>query len=331
MDQFKSFITVRGNLLGVIDSLSAGYRFVGRRLYLLIIPVLLDLLLWMLPRLSVASLFESLATFYEQALSLEGMSSDVVDMAAQAAAMLREMGQQSNLLNMLVSNSLLHVPSLMVMTGALPGALVYNIENALVAVGTALGVSGIGVLIGVIYLGLLAHHLPLGTGERTTDPLRFLRISGRRWALVILFLFLTAFTVFAIYIPATIGIALTALVIPVLSSLLAILLGGVTFILFFYLYFVIVGLILDDLSIFDAVVSSIKLVRNNFWSTLGFLILINVISLGFALLLMPAMGFSPFGTLLAILINAYIGTGLSTALLVYYRSRLLKMEELNNK
>ena len=71
--------------LGVIDSLSAGYRFLGRRLELLLIPVALDILLWLGPRFSVAPLSERLAGFYAEAARMEGVPPDMAAMTAQVA------------------------------------------------------------------------------------------------------------------------------------------------------------------------------------------------------------------------------------------------------
>ena len=55
-------------------------------------------------------------------------------------------------------------------------------------------------------------------------------------------------------------------------------------------------------------------------------LLSNLIGLGFALLLAQVANLAMGGTLVAIVINAYIGTGLSMALLVFYRSRVIKGE-----
>ena len=69
------------------------------------------------------------------------------------------------------------------------------------------------------------------------------------------------------------------------------------------------------------------LVRSNFWSTLGFVLLYNVITLGFTLLMARLLTVAPVAALAAIVVNAYIGSGLTMALLVFYRTRLLKYEE----
>jgi hypothetical protein len=77
----------------------------------------------------------------------------------------------------------------------------------------------------------------------------------------------------------------------------------------------------------QAIARSVVLVRNNFWATLGFILLYNVITLGFSLIMARLATATPAAALIAIVINAYIGSGLAMALLVFYRTRLLKYEE----
>jgi hypothetical protein len=77
-----------------------------------------------------------------------------------------------------------------------------------------------------------------------------------------------------------------------------------------------------------AIGRSLRLVQENFWPTLGFILLSNLITLGIALLLVQLASIALWSALAAIVINAYIGTGLSLALLVFYRSRLIKSTEM---
>ena len=72
-----------------------------------------------------------------------------------------------------------------------------------------------------------------------------------------------------------------------------------------------------------AVAQSFTVVRKNFWSTLAFIVLTSVISLGIALIMQRLTAIAPIGTAVAIVINAYIGSGLAMALLVFYRTRIL--------
>jgi hypothetical protein len=60
---------------------------------------------------------------------------------------------------------------------------------------------------------------------------------------------------------------------------------------------------------------------------LGFVLLYSFISLGFAYILASLAEITPVGTIVAILIYAYIGSGLAMALLVFYRTRILQQDE----
>jgi hypothetical protein len=111
---------------------------------------------------------------------------------------------------------------------------------------------------------------------------------------------------------------------PAVGSAVAAVAGALTLVVLFYLYFVTAALIMDNVPLNVAIVRSLRLVQENFWSTLGFILLSNLIGLGIALLLVQLANLAFWAALLAIIVNAYIGTGLTMALLVFYRSRFLK-------
>lgn len=315
--------------MGVIDSLSAGYRFLGRRLELLLLPVLLDLLLWLAPRLSINPLFIQVADFYGRAASMEGMPPDMAQMAGQAATLLGEIGRNSNLLDLLVSSSLLHVPSLLVALGPLPGARVVEVDNPWAAAGYA-GILGLlGLLIGVIYINLLARRLPLGSTPKWLSPPELFKVALRQWGRVVAYVLVVAVGLGTAAIPMLMGTAILTLLSPALGSLVMLLFSGMIMVLFFYLYFVTVGLVMDNLPLHVAIMRSFLLVRRNFWATLGFVFLTNLITLGFALIMSRIATYPPLGTVAAIGINAYIGSGLTMALLVFYRTRVLHTLEGN--
>ena len=314
--------------MGIIDSLSAGYRFLFRRPQLLLIPVLLDLFLWVMPRLSIAALAARLAAIYDEAATMAEMPSDMVTLFNQLSQMLTEWGQSSNLFNMLVSNLLFHVPSLMTVLQPLTDGSVVELSSPSVIVLLALCFGILSIFIGVLYISLLAQNLPIGEGVKRVTVAEFTQAIIGQWLRAILFVLAVAVGLLAIYIPASIAMALLSLASPALGSLAGVMFGGLTLFIFFYLYFATVALVMDDLSIREAMVRSFRLVRDGFWPTLGFVVLVNLISLGFTLLLNPLAGSPPVGTLLAILGNAYIGTGLVLGLLVFYRTRHLQLNDL---
>jgi hypothetical protein len=313
--------------LGVIDSLSAGYRFLGRRIDLLLVPILLDLLLWLGPRLDIGSLFRQAAALYTDAAATEGMPTDMATLSGQMSEMLTTMGENTNLLSVLASSSLLHVPSLMAAIGPTSQQAVIEIAHPLAVIAFFLGLGLLSLLVGVVYLNQLAQALPLGSGPKPTDRSQFVNNVLRHWLMVLLYVLTLAVGMVAVSVPVGLLSSLFMFVSPAIASLLLLLVSSAFFALFFYLYFVTVAVVLDNLPVHRAIVASLRLVRRNFWATLGFVTLYNLIAIGFALLLAGLVGSSPVGTALGILVNAYIGSGLTLGLLVFYRTRILKQEE----
>ena len=316
-----------GNSSGVIDSLSAGYRFLGRRLELLLAPILLDLLLWLGPRLSIAPLFHQAAALYNEAANVEGMPPDMAAMSTQVAELLNQSGDSSNLFAMLVNSSLLHVPSLLTSIAPLSSRAVMEVSNPLAAFLLFVGFSLLGVLIGVIYMNMLARTLPLGSGPKLVSFGEFAGVVLRHWVMVLVYVALLVLALLIGSIPVGLATALVSLISPALGSIIVVLLSGVVLVLFFYLYFVTAALIMDNLPVHRAIVQSFVVVRTNFWATLGFIVLYYVITIGFALIMANLVQMTPVGTIIAILLYAYIGSGLTMSLLVFYRTRILKHEE----
>ncbi len=308
--------------MGIVDSLSAGYRFLLRHLELLLVPLLLDGLLWAAPRLSIAPLFARLADLYQGFDS----STPLGTLGEQMPQLLALMGETSNLMEFLVSRSLYHMPSLLIGVPQLKQAHAsIQVDSALEAGVVALFLGLVGLAVGVIYMNLLARALPLGEGQKSLTLSLLMGRVVRHWWRTLLFVVGVALLLLIIYIPATIGTTLLMLLSPALGSGAMVLLSGLSMVLFFYLYFVTVGLVLDNLPIAQAVVRSVLLVRNNFWTTLGFVVISGLISLGIGLLIAQLATSGLVGMVVAVMINAFIGTGLALALLVFYRTRLLAM------
>lgn len=311
--------------MGVIDSLSAGYRFLSKRFELILIPVFLDIVLWQGPRLSLATLFEQAARIYKEAAVLPEMPEQMGLVAQQYANVLTEVGQNSNLLNTLylISGTLLHVPSLLLAANPLPGAMIHDVADLIGALGLGGLFSIVGLGLGVTYVSLLARQLPIGASAKTWAWRELPGIVLRHSLQIIAFLVLGVILFLALLIPVTIVVTLVALIAPGLISVLAFLFAGLLMVLTIYLYFVPAALILDGLRLPAAMLQSFRLVRNNFWATLGIILLSELISAGFSLILRPLVVYQPAGTLTAIALNAYIGSGLVMGLFVFYRSRVL--------
>ncbi len=312
--------------MSVIDSVSAGFRFLGKRVELLLIPVILDLFLWLSPRLSIAPLIQGFEQELLRSASTPDMPPDFLALMQQAVHELDVMTNGVNLSSALVNQSLLHVPSLM---AALPigGATqaVRSISSAGVFTLSLIGLTVVGMWIGALYLNTLARHLPLGEGDKTLSVREFIGVVFQHWLWLLLFVLGLGVALLLLSIPIVAVILIMMAISPTLASGAMTLASGMTLALMFYMYFVVAGLILDNLTLSAAVWRSVLLVRYNFWATLGFIGVTFLISVGFIqvwLVLVDYMA-NPVVLLLAVLGNAYIGTGLAMSLLVFYRTRLL--------
>lgn len=315
-----------GVSVSVIDCLSAGFRFVGRRVELLILPILLDAFVWLTPRLSVAPLLERLSNFYMTYATMPGIHQDTATLYQQLAAILKEMGDSTNLLSMLANQSLLHVPSIAGVLSPLQSNF-WEIKDPGIALVLAILFSLAGMLIGVLYLQTLALYLPLGSGDKRPSLREFGAMVLQHWLWLLLFVLILSAALLLLAIPVTVMMLILAIISPALLSGLALMLsGGLTLLLLLYMVFVVAGLILDNLTLATAMWRSVMLLRHNLWSTLGFLGLTYIITNGFGLLWQPlvSVGANPAGLLIAVLGNSYIGAGLAMGLLVFYRTRLLR-------
>jgi len=306
----------------VIDCLSAGFRFLGWRLELILVPVLLDLLLWLAPQFSVATMTSNLANWYRQMSDVEGMPPDAALLSQQVADSVQVLGENFNLLSSLVSTTLLHVPSLLIGGGQPSSLTTVEITTPGEALVFWFVFSLVGLLIGVIYLGQAARRLPIG-GLSGLPVRMFVGNVLRQWLQVIAFVLLVLLLLLMIYIPLSIASSLLLLISPAVGSFLAVASGGLSLIIFFYLYFGTAGIVMDNLSALAAIKRSVQIVRTHFFATLGFVLLSTLIGLGISLLLLQLANIALWTVVPAILLNAYVGTGLAMAMLIFYRTRFI--------
>jgi len=165
-------------------------------------------------------------------------------------------------------------------------------------------IMAIGLLIACVFLGMLgqvarSERLDLGKLSKAV-PLYWLRLV-------------------AILVP--LGIAL---IFVIFSSLmlgpLAFLVWAVMLWLLIYVSFFPQGVTMVEEGAWAAVWHSLSLVRSNFWPCLGLILLTNVIGAGMSLIWHLLM-VSPVGMVVAILADAYVGTGLTMAIFIFYRER----------
>ena len=300
--------------MSIIDNLTQGFNLVLRRLWLLVAPVALDLYLWLGPKLSIAPVVDKMIANLQQALAaapaLGGVETTVAPLMENMLQDLQTSVGRTNFFALL-SWGRLGMPSI---ASLLPinseTDVVQQISSYGQMVALQLGIMAVGLLITCLFLGLVAQEV---RGEGLNLG-KLLRSAPGYWLNFV-----------AIGVP--LGILLVvAIFLSMLLGVFAFLLWVALLWLLLYLMFVPQAIILAEEKPLQAVFNSLAVMRLNFWPSLGLIILTQVIGTGVVLVLRLIIG-SPIGMVAAILLNAFIGTGLTAALFIFYRDRVALLRE----
>jgi hypothetical protein len=333
--------------LSIINSLSNGFDAVTKRIWLISIPVLLDIYLWVGPRLSIHLLVERILSTVALPSSA---SPDELLALTEMSGLLEQASQSFNAFSFLVVRKL-GMPSLIspnpwletlgitlnisrLITFQAPEASflsrplpVMEVGSESVLLGLYILLSLLGMLIGCSYLGFIAQEVR----DARMNVAHILRRVWVWWARVALMALLFFMGLLMLGVPLLVIVALLSL----LSRNLAQLVGTFIFIssiwigmwIYIYLFFFVNALILNDTGILRAIWDSFNVVRRNFWSTIGFMLVIGLIGAGFSII-WRMLTINTWGTLLAIIGNAYVGSGLAAASFTFYRDKYVAWQEL---
>jgi len=305
--------------LGVIDAIGHGFSLINRHPWLLLIPLLVDLLLWQAPRLSVANLVNRQIDFLFNQPDLP------VTLPADSMAMvdsLRGVGANFNLLSLL-AGPITRLPSYLARTDvAAAGAMgrLVPIESLQQVFLTAILLIPVGLLIGSLWLALTARAME-------NEPRRLgdiLRRTGWVWLNIGLYVLglvaavLAASGLFGLVI--FVIVALTGTAGLTIASVVWLLMVAAIVWVSIGLSFVVSAIVLDRVNVARATWRSFNVVGRNLPSTLGLLILSLILSEGFVRIWLR-LSTNAWGVPIGVLGNAYIGAGLTAATLFFYRAR----------
>lgn len=326
---------------GVIGCLTAGFEVLGRNPWLVALPVMLDLVLWLGPRVSVAPLIEQLT----QVLRMQPPADrEVAGQVAQAIQLMERFGQRFNLLSLLSKLPVLHVPSLVARhapgdVSPLGEARVFPLSSFLSLIPSWIGLILAGLVLGFLYLNELAHgvHTAGRPGERRdtvapeTNPteasVNGARTSGLgKFARFVLFAFGLLGTGAALMPLWLLVTAVAAMIAQALGILVWVL--GVGFVSYaaLHLIFVLPGILLGGRRLPRAIGESVVLTHVKLSSVLGLVILAVIIyeGLGYAWSLPSG---DSWALLVGILGNGCVATGLTAATFVFYQELMAGREQ----
>jgi hypothetical protein len=314
--------------LSVIGCLTAGFQILNQNLWLIALPVLVDLLLWMGPRLSIAPLLQGFTAFLRAQRAPDPQTGYQL---AQAAELLRQFGEKFNLLSLLAVLPLLQVPSLLAQHA--PGALsplgqpeVFPIRDVLMLLGWALLLIPAGLLLGFLYLNGLARCVAVTAahGESAQAGAQpEIAPVGCVGGLVRILLFVAVLLgTLAVFAPLwALLVGMVSAIAQSLGILVWMLGVGLVAYVALHLLFVVHGVVLGGRGLLRAIWESILLFQLQFPSVVWLLLLVVVVysGLGYAWSLPPG---DSWLLAIGILGNGCVATGLTAATFVFYQERV---------
>lgn len=307
-------------LPGVVETLSGGFDHVNRILWITLFPIVLDLFFWFAPRLSAGPflhvLVDALRRFYG---SLQGnLDPTSLEQARQVLSALDQAAGTFNAWTLLVGG-LAVVPSL-----ARPsrgGTLPVEITTGGQFLVALLVFEVIGAILGCVYLGLIAQQVRDGRTDWGRLARRLPFFVGTAFAII----FLALGLILLLSVPVGLVLGLVRVISTQLGDLLTVMAfvaAQVSLILgLIYLFFLLDAIVVSEAGPVRAVTSSARVVARNFWGAVGFILVYVFIDWGLQLAWVALSKTAP-GTVLAIVGNAYVASGLAAASMRYYLSRL---------
>ena len=301
--------------LGVIDALAGGFELILQNPWVLLLPVLLDLFVWLGPQISIKPLFQDwLAWFNANAALPPNPSQEMQDSWAMFQGSLQSAGGSFNLFGVVVSG----MPSLFwVAPPAEPARqILVELSDGLALVAALVPLALIGVFLTALYLELIGRAVRKETDWRSLAP-RVLRVSTT----IILFEIILLVGTLGFMFPLAIGTTVLLAVNQNLASA-AVLLGMVAIIwLTLYLSFTLPAIVVSGAKAWQAIVNSIGIFRLSFPSAMGLIILIYLIHWGFGIV-WDLFYDTPAGLVFDVIANAFLGSGLVAATMIFYADRM---------
>lgn len=303
--------------LGVIDAIQRGFDLINHRLWLLLIPVLLDLFLWQGPRLSPAPWLHA---YLDAWLAQLGPDMELPTEMVLALDQTRLLVNELNLFTLL-TGLVTGLPSFMARLEVnAPAPAVLTATEAWQVLLAVVVLIPIGLFVASVWLALIARAMATEAASRAG----MWRHAG--WLWLNLGLYLAGLTAALI--------AGSGFVVMFLTLLLLVLgTGGLTLLswvsLFFFwlilwvgigLRFVVSAIAVDGVNVARAVWRSLNVVTRNFPATMGLLLLGLLLTEGFARIWLRLSSHT-WGIPVGIVGYAYIGTALVAAGFYFYQAR----------
>jgi hypothetical protein len=299
---------------GVVGSLKAGFDAIAANLAVILLPLALDLLLWLGPRLRVDKLFQPLFDEISRYAGFSGIPVEDLQSLQENSTILLEQIQQYNLLSALRT---FPIGVFSLMSKPLPNQtplglpVIIQLDSILTMLGLVIVLSLIGWMSG----GLFFHWVSTVVTDQAKSKEKPLGRSVVQTILIsILYLILAAI----LGTPVLLMLGLVITTSPLLAQGFLLILGLLSMWLIVPLFFTPHGIFLRQQNAFSSIFASLKMAR--FTLPTSSMFVLSVILIGYGLnYLWNIPSPESWMALVGIAGHAFISTSLLAASFIYYR------------
>lgn len=303
---------------GVIASLAGGFEMVNARLELILLPLVLDLFLWLGPRLSVQPLIERLSQSIVTALGRDATAQQLAELALFSQRM-RDYGQTFNLFSFL-STSPIGLPSLYAARGSALAPTgqppVWYVDSVPVYLVFWAAFVLVGLFLGALYFGSIAQQVR----DRRLNLAQLLRQVWGDWARLTALMVVAVVFLLVVGTPLFLVSGLLWLLSPVVGSLAWILAFTLLLWALFYGGFALHAMLLVRRGLLGALWDSVRMVQFNLPHVASLFVLAVLINVGLGLVWNLPTDTS-WLMLLGVGGHALISTAVVAATFVFYQDR----------
>ncbi|HSO13135.1 MAG TPA: hypothetical protein VLT51_12220 [Anaerolineales bacterium] len=300
---------------GVFGSLKAGFNVVSNRVILILLPLGLDLFLWLGPRLSVDELLSPyFRLVFEQAR--RGVAEADLDRIVQTQSMMMEWLQDFNLLSLLSKLQLFPIGISSLSSQTLPVENPFGLSNVVIvsSIWIVLGLAFVLVPLGWIGGGVYFRQVAGSILGEEEVGISFLRAVAQTALLSVIWLVV----LMVLFVPLTLVLGLFALISPLLANIAILVIMFFSFWLIVPFFFTPHGIFVRRQNALLSIFSSLQMIRFSLPSSGLFVLSYFLLSRGLDVLWSVPENDS-WLTLVGFAGHAFITTVLLAASFIYYR------------
>jgi hypothetical protein len=304
--------------LGVTEALINGFELIWLNPWILLVPIALDVFLWLGPHLSARPVFQRIVTLVTLAAPANAPEETRQNIEL-LKSLLQTAGDTLNVFSLLATG----MPSVIgwqAPTVTLPRPeFIIGESVTLLAVTIALLIGA--VLIAAMYLEMTARPI-----RRDPVAVSFLARWLRACVDLVTLALLIIIGISMLIIPLSVVAGMLSVVNQVLGSLLLFAGMILMFWALVYLVFAVSAIFISGANAFRAIVNSIRVFRFDFLSAIGLVLVVYVLRSGFTIV-WDFFDTNLWGVVFVVIANAFFNSALIAAEMIFYKDRIGQIEE----